>query len=155
MFFSALSRQNNATSTPTALSTSSSNNYEKLAMNLTLCLLSHIILQFRWRTPAKQDHALCRQDCKVKVFSEGHWDRVHKEEDGGDVQHSSSPYCGSARMPRHAGHQHSTSSYWQNMVQSALIQWIFLLFSFFSCWKIYLLPLKIFFVCPLQVDYGI
>lgn len=115
-------RQNTDTSSPTALS--ANKNHKKLLMNPTVCMLSHIILQFRRGTPAEQDHALCRQDRKVKVFSEGHWDGVHKEEDGGDVQHSSSPHCGSARVPGHAGHQHSTPPYRQNMVRSELI-WSF------------------------------
>lgn len=80
-----MTRQNAGTSDPTACSTSANSNCKTLVINVTVYILAHVILQVRRRTPAEQDHALCRQNRKVKVFSEGHRDGVHKEEDGGDV----------------------------------------------------------------------
>lgn len=141
-----MTRKNtNTCSSPTASLASVHNEYRLSGSSLRFYILSHVVTQVRRRTPTEQDHALCRQDRKVQVFSEGHWDGVHKEEDGGDVQHSSFPHCGSARVQGHAGHQHTTSPYRQNMVVCVNVV---LCFSFFMSDDLLLnIPLPLYVFC--------
>ena len=99
-----------------------------LLLLLFLCLRSWTSLaQVRGRPPAQQDHALCGQDRQVQVLPEGHGDRVHQEEDWGDVQHAPAAHCGGAGVSWDAGRQHPSAPHRQDMVVVGRIIAVFII----------------------------
>lgn len=72
---------------------------------------------FSQRKNREEDFKICGQNHQIQVFPASGGERVHQEEVWGFVQHAPAAVGGGPRTVRHAGGQHPSAPYWQDLVR--------------------------------------